>query len=252
MKRTAVCLNFIIALTIGAILALPIIAVADDTGLTASWNFNVESDKVLAATTGDAVGTIHNLGTNAKWINGKNGKALLFTGAKGEHNCGGVQFDKSPVDFTKSFTVETTIKFLPDAPYREFKEIISWCDAERGPGMRIYNFYGMMTIRTGDGDKNLADVRTNSSAVKIPADRWFHLVVTYDSEAEKAVIYFDGSKVAEGPLKITPRVKSSSLALGSYRAGYANAMRGAIDDLKIYAKAKNENEVAEAYLTNIQ
>lgn len=225
--------NIVIA---GAIIGCASLTAAEKAVPTARWGFNEIKNNRIAPAVGKVQGRVMPQG-EYKLIDGVSGKALQFSG-----KVGGVMLPKVPVDFTKSFTIVTTLKMDKAAAepknYRKFKDIWGNCGT-RGPGIRLTVFYGNLQFNTGDGKKS-SSVISRSSEYRIPLDKYFQLTVTYDGKM--VTIYADGRKIAAKTMQIT--ASRLPLCVGSCN-GSAYGFLGAIDDLAIYDRALSAGEVAE-------
>ena len=205
----------------------------------ARWGFDAIANNRIAPVSGKVQGRVAPRG-EYKLIEGVSGKALHF-GSK----VGGVMLPGLKVDLTKSFTIAAVIKMDKAAAepknYRKFKDIWGNCGT-RGPGARLTVFYGNLQFNSGDGKKS-SSVITNQASYKIPLEKFFQVVVTYDGN--EVVIYADGKKVASKVMKVT--ASAAPLCIGSCNAA-AYGFMGAVDDLAIYDYAMNGEEVAKLAL----
>ncbi len=204
---------------------------------------------MVAAVVGGKPAELVNPGTNSKFVEGRDGQALLVLGAGKERNSvGGAIVHHFDFDFSQPFSIVIVFKVNKDAEYRAFKDIVGVSDGERGPGFRVTYFYGKLCLRSGNGTQ-VESVETNPSKVSVTPDVWHHLAVTADGKTGR--IYLDGIEVASGALSITP-TSGRNIALGSFRFGYAYALQGALDDVMIFNRVKDAKEIAADYLEQFE
>ncbi len=83
------------------------------------------------------------------------------------------------------------------------------------------------------------------STLDRPRNEWHHLVVTYDRNAGLARVYVDGSLAQERAFTITPDT-DYDLYLGKRATDYQR-LRGLLDEVRVYNRALNEQEVQSLY-----
>ena len=196
----------------------------------------------------DAVGGCNGKAVRLAQAEGLSGKALYFpqTDKKAHHAVCGVTIPVPPQTFVNPFTVTLWMKLDDTRDYRQFRELL-FLGGGRGPGFRLTYFYNSLGARTGDG-KKVVSVGTNSSTVVVPSGRWCQVAVVYDGE--RCRIYLDAVLKAEGAIRFTQG--KGLLSVGSYNNGYTYPLQGALDELKIYGKALDAAEVAEAFLAEMR
>jgi len=81
----------------------------------------------------------------------------------------------------------------------------------------------------------------------IPTGRWVHLAGTFDGKAMR--IYVDGEErgVMDRPGPIN--TNAFHLVLGNYDVGHAAHFSGLLDEVKLYNRALNSDEIRSAYLS---
>lgn len=87
-----------------------------------------------------------------------------------------------------------------------------------------------------------------SRALSIPPQRWTHVAVVYDRFlVDRVRLYVDGQQVARGmPFRAGPgyaMIRSVRIGTMAERVG---AYRGMVDEVKVYARALTEEEIAAA------
>ena len=179
---------------------------------------------------------------------GLSGQALYFpqTEKKARNTVCGVAIPVSPETFARPFTVTLWVRLDNTGDFRQFRELL-FLGGGRGPGFRLTYFSNSLCARSGDG-KTVVSVGTNSSTVIVPTERWCQVAVAYDGKTCR--IYLDAVLKAEGAIVFT-RGKGA-LSVGSYNSGFCYPLQGALDELKIYGKALEAAEIAEAFLAEMR
>ena len=216
-----------------------------------AWNFEKVEGKVVKSCIGPD-GVIINPGKNARIVPGRSGGSALYIGggwSSADRNKNGALVipDFAP-KADRPFTIAFDVKIDADPKnrnYRKFKTLVEAANGERGPGFRVYIFYGSIQFRTGDGKNKMKHVAANSSTVRIPQDRWARIVITYTGKT--ASLYLNGVRVGHGAMEIMPGTQKN-LIFGSYRSGFANPATAAYDNITVYDRALTGSEVAEDYL----
>lgn len=222
-----------------------------------AWNMeNIQGSTVKACVGPD--GRIVNAGVNASVVPGRAGGSALHIGggwtAADRNKNGSLVIPKFAPRHDQSFTIIFDFKLDADEGnknFRKFKTLVEAADGERGPGFRVFIFYGALTFRTGDGKKAMQHVSASSATVRIPNQRWSRLAVVHNAADKSATLYLDGAKVAHGAMNIKPS-RQKNLVFGSYREGFANPATAAYDNIKLYDKALTAGEVAADYLNTLK
>ena len=222
-----------------------------------AWNMeNIQGSVVKACIGPD--GRIVNSGKNASAVPGRSGgTALHITGGwtnEDRNKNGALVIPKFAPRHDQSFSIVFDFKLDADEGnknFRKFKTLVESADGERGPGFRVFIFYGSLTFRTGDGKKDMQHVAASSATVRIPTQRWARLAVVHNAEDKTATLYLDGVKVAHGAMNIKPS-RQKNLVFGSYREGFANPATAAYDNIKLYDKALTAGDVAADYLDTLK
>ncbi|MCB0416401.1 MAG: LamG domain-containing protein [Bdellovibrionaceae bacterium] len=107
------------------------------------------------------------------------------------------------------------------------------------------------------GSRIYVDIDTSnnrfSTTSTISANRWYHLVVTYDgsqSAANRVRVYFNGQEDGSSPFNETSTSipnRSSSLHIGMLNAAYGNGFHGLIDEVSIYTSVLSPADVKDAF-----
>lgn len=220
-----------------------------------AWNFEkVEGDVVKACIGPD--GKIINPGKNARIVPGRNGGNALYIGggwtAADRKKNGALVIPKFAPQPDKPFTLVFDFKFDADpknTTYRKFQTIVDVCNSERGPGFRVYTFYGSFQISTGNGKKITQTVATKGATVRIPKDCWLQLAVV--STGTTATLYLNGAKVAHGSFSIIPGTQKN-LSFGSYHSGLTYPATAAYDNIALYDQALTDSQIAQMYLETVK
>jgi len=124
------------------------------------------------------------------------------------------------------------------------RELVEVKESRRGPGRELRPEQFSFRPEALLGTVRLAPLR----AVAVAADRWTHVAVVYDRFVlDRMRLYVDGRLVARAvPWGSAPGFADvRTLRLGTWveRNG---AYRGMIDEVKIYARALSEEEIAQS------
>ena len=181
---------------------------------------------------------------NTQWGEGRDegSKVLYFSGAADKTRKGGCArlYTGKTVDFSKPFTLMYYFKLDKKVPRASNKEMVSCSNGENGAGFRTMFCWNRICFWIGDGKKR-TELNTNPSKVKVARGVWQHLSVTFDNG--KAVIYFNGTRVAERDKMMPIAAHPAVMDIGSYKRGYAYNFHGAVSDVKIFNKALTDKEI---------
>jgi hypothetical protein len=207
-------------------------------GLVAYWRFDEDAgDTVRDVSGGARHGKIKG---DVKRVKGRVGNAIHVNGEKG---CGVVVADAPGLNPTAAITVEAWIK--PDKLKREAQFEIVNKASDQGPGYRFgIAWGGGLRFLSGHGyGKEFWAVTSNAAMAPVTRGIWHHVASTYDGQVYR--LYLDGVEVASksGPA-IT--INRKALTIGSYSQGYAYVFNGAIDEVKVYNRAKSAAEIFRA------
>ena len=98
------------------------------------------------------------------------------------------------------------------------------------------------TIRNGDGD-----VSSIAGSSVLPQETWRHVVVTADGE--RLHLYEDGKLVASTPCAAMAVSDSDTTVWFGTNPRASQVWNGRIDELALFDRALNENEIAALYRT---
>ena len=239
---------------LSALLAVGTLLAAAEVAPVGAWNFEQVKKNVVKATAGPD-GKIINLGKNARIVPGRSGGSALYIGGGWDNSDrntnGALVISNFAPEYDKPFTIIFDFKLDADPEnknYRKFKTLVEAASGERGPGFRVYIFYGSLQFRTGDGKNNMKHVAANSSTVRIPTACWSRLAIVYTGKT--ATLYVNGTQAAHGAMEIM-KCNQKNLVFGSYRAGFANPATAAYDNIAVYDQALSASEIAENYLETL-
>ena len=245
MKKTnkSMLRNIIIVLAISCVAMLgasPLFAdVTYEDSLVAYWDFDEGSDTVAGDATGVNNGTLVN---GSVWTTGPYGGALSFDGVD---DCVRVtDSDDLSFNIVRSYAVSawvyktntgygTVIDKGVNTPYREYRIGIS------------DTFLAILTGKyTGDWGN------VWYPALSVPLNTWAHITVTWDGNLVN--LYYNGLFNQSTTYIGTPKNGNADLYIGSRSDGSANFFNGLIDDVAIWNRALDVDEIASIYDVGVQ
>ncbi len=211
----------------------------NETGLVGMWHF----DEGEGTTVYDSSG----MGNNGKiagvkWVEGKSGSALDFSGEKGYVDCG----DSPSLLIGRPLSIEAWIK--PSKPNSRQEAIVT---ASKG-GDAIYylsigeGVNGRIFFWREEEDGTDFYIRSNSTILDTD---WHHIVAVDDGTNFK--IYIDGNldkSEDESGYSQTPDAITSCY-IGNYQENWGSVYKftGIIDEVRIYNRELSDPEVKEHY-----
>jgi hypothetical protein len=194
-------------------------------GLVAYWKFDEGSGTAVKDSAGSNDGKI----VNAKWVDGKFGKALDFNGEDAY-----VEIPNAPaLGLTKALSIEAWVKHR-GTDFKQWEAIV--CKGDHAYRLHFSSDDQSFDLGLNDG----TDVK---SGVKPDADKWYFVVATYDGKESK--IYVDGKLAATGddaPSEVADTDAAINIGQNSDQEG--RFFNGVIDEVKIYNRALSADEVA--------
>jgi hypothetical protein len=188
----------------------------------------------------DSVGKNHGKIVNAKWVDGKVGKALDFDANSY------VEVPTAPaLNPTPAISIEVWVKHRGES-IKMYETILAKGDSS-------------YRIHTNDLDQSIAFDLTGKnpngtnlywklpSKVKPEPDKWYFIAATYDGQ--QGNIYVDGKLAATstaenvGPLP----TNTWALCIGEHQEIPGRNFNGLIDEVKIYDRALSPEEVAKHF-----
>ena len=219
----------------------------NNSGLVGYWKF----DEGSGTSAGDASGN-KNTGTitGASWVNGKLGKALSFNGSTDYVNGG---TDSSLNMGSGNFSV--SLWFLSRGDVAGAVQILYHKGESGTAGKRYtlcfdnYNSCSADTINFEiDDDSTKKYVCSQNVAAY---NTWYHVVGVRDGNNLR--LYINGSEDPNSPTDITGYGNINSardLGIGGgwvNEVGWANFLKGSIDDVRIYNRALTQAEITKLY-----
>jgi hypothetical protein len=200
------------------------------------WKFDEsEGVQVKDSSENGVNGTISKDMLNVKRVEGKSGMALSFN--LNDKKNGAVVLpgvaEKNGY-FAKGMTVEAWIKMNSTLKREGTFEIVSNTVSDRGPGVRLLITWGMLALRSGEGDESgkTWEASSKPSTHAMKPDVWYHVAGVYDGSVFS--VYLDGELVGQSEPEKTLTKGTPDIYIGSYNNGYAYGFDGLIDEVAIY------------------
>ena len=213
--------------------------------LIAHWSFDEGKGLETADVSGNGNhATIAKSSVGTKWVEGRTGNALAFSGnqeTRGENGCVAVK-GMGKHDFGKGLTVEAWIKPSKAMRREGTYEIVTNTVSDRGTGFRFRASWDALQLVSGEGGEGETwGAGSNASKTRLAKEVWHHVAGTYDGSVFR--VYLDGEEVgaSEPDLKLTRG--RGVVSIGAYRDGYAYGFEGVIDDVRIYDGALSPLQV---------
>jgi len=240
---------FLLSATVGLLAAVAPAALqadpADAPKLVAHWTFDEGEGGVVADRSGHAnSGDIANDMRGAAWVQGRNGKALAFTGSQETRNENGCVTVKGMgrYDFTGGITVTAWIKTSGARRREGTYEIVSNTVSDRGTGFRFRISWDALHLFSGEGGQGRTwGASSNPAHVNIKSDTWYHVAGTYDGSVFR--VYLDGEEVGVSERGLPLTKGRDVICIGAYRDGYAYGFEGVIDEVRVYDSALPHVEI---------
>ncbi len=206
-------------------------AAEKEAGLIASWKF----DEGEGTTAKDSAGKNHGKIVNAKWVDGRVGKALDFNGQDSL-----VEVPNAPaLSLTKAVSIEAWVKHRGTTS-------MPW-EAILTKGDSAYRLHlDEVDQSFGLGLNGVGEWWNLQSGVKPDPDKWYFVVATFDGK--QACLYVDGKQAAatkECPSEIM--TNGYGINIGENNEVPGRHFNGTIDEVKIYDRALSPKEVAEHF-----
>jgi hypothetical protein len=198
----------------------------DPKSIVGIWLFDEgKGDNVKDSSGNGHDGTI--IGRGSKWVDGKYGKALEFTGAN-HVDCG----NAASLDMKgQSITLAALVK-TDGFPIGEWHAI-----AQKGKGPGSYQLH----FNSIGGFLNWNPVPNTplQHEVDLTDGKWHYIVAVFNDRASKSFLYLDGKLAAVGVEQARIGTNKDNLRLGADWAP-RDIWRGVIDEIAILSKALSE------------
>jgi PKD repeat protein len=218
-------------------------------GLVGYWNFDEGSGNILhdSSSYGND-GTIYG---NPTWTTGISGNAINFDGINDWVDCGNDASLSPLTAITLAAWYKPTISWSGGGPdpiidkpinSNDWNELyqyhLSVCgDLYPGP---IANHLGISLYIDIDGSYKLIKSPENM----VSFNQWSFIVATYDGTTMK--LYIDNELISSIPVSGTMTNYNQNLRIAKYKGGSEEIfLPGVIDEIRIYNRALNENEIIE-------
>ena len=218
---------------------------AEAKGPVAYWSFDEGTGSRVEDTSENGNhGTVANEMRSVKWVDGRSGKALAFTGKQSTRN------EKGCVtipglghhDFSTGMTIEGWIKLDPTIVRNGGYEIVSSTVSDRGPGFRFRIAWQALWFGSGEGGAGTTWGGASTPAqTPIKAEVWYHIAGTYDGSVFR--VYLDGAEVGASEPNLQLTKGQPTVFIGAYCGGYAYGFEGVIDEVKIYDHARSAVQI---------
>ncbi len=212
----------------------------DESGLALYYTFNHTTGSgtlksALKNTSVNLDGTLKNMNNSSAWVpSGKgDGISLLVSSTDNALKMDGVDDyveipTETPLNFTKNFTIETWVK-----PTKDYGYLLQ----KGGNGFRLFFTPQIMFEFTGKDDNKNYYIGKGSATL----NQWNHIAVTFDGKIGK--VYLNGIKTEEKTLNMdVASFPSDNLLLGN-NLNRNGAMKGELDELRIWNKVKTQAEI---------
>ncbi len=197
-------------------------------GLVGYWPMDEGSGEEVADASGNG-----NDGTakDTRWVDGKYDSALEFNGVA------------SIVD----------IPYFAEVTPAEGATMAAWIfptDTTRSCVVGQFSAYGVAMF---DGLQLKSVIWGDDwveAGITVPQEKWSHLAMTWDTNANHRTMVLNGEVVAERPNAIPVPQVQINLGIGKWAAnfGWEDMFMGIIDDVKLWNRVLTADEIAEASL----
>jgi len=207
---------------------------AREPGLAAEWTF----DDVQGPAAADASGNDNDLQiTHAVVVPGVRGAALRFIGLG---SCASAPHSGA-FCIADALTIEAWVQPTKFPPPDDYATIVrkEGAFALRFGGGAMRSSIGLLVWMDGAPD------RLESPPLRWRAGEWHHVAGTFDGKQMR--LYVDGREVASLPIEAPASVDVSGDACFVGGCGVKWPFRGAIDEVRIYERCLDANEIAARY-----
>lgn len=227
-------------------------------GLVGYWNFDEGSGLTASDSSGN--GNSGTLVNGPSWVTGKEGEALLFDGSNDY-----VSIPDSSTLRVQQFTICLWI-FMNERPYEHsvYNHVamvnkLHWLTGYSYPEGSAFGYKfdfeypnsmdDDLVITVGDGTLQRFPVKYNS-ITDLTLNNWHFIAGTFDGSIFK--IYIDGNlKASSEPVSYSIVYDDTPLAIGTeIRATGPGNFKGIMDEVMIYNRALNSQEIYKLYISD--
>jgi len=205
--------------------------------LMASYNFEEGSGTTVIDKSGNYhTGTITGAATYV--TAGKNGKAISFPGASYISIN-----DTNKLDLTTNFTLSAWIKPTSLSGWRTLilKDAVDH---------HTYALYANTHLNTPTAEINTGTLVYDTQGIsKIPLNTWTHIAMSYNGSTLR--LYINGVQVSSRVVSIAAQASNGKLYIGGNLI-WGEYFKGQMDDVRIYNKALNLNEITSDMNSAVQ
>lgn len=237
MNKTllSVSISFIICGTVGA----------EEAKLLAYWPMNEGKGVKINDVSGNKYNGILLNPQNSEWVDGPSGKALYFKNTPKKTPIGknaAVKIAKlGQYDFEKGFSITALVKTPPKMERNGRYEIFGNNYSRKGLGFHLFIGWQMLMFYCCNGKKT-AIAKSLISENVIKPDTWYHVAAVYNRKSSK--IYLNGQLVGSNENAIFAK-GLNYISIGAANAGAHYGFDGIISDVRLYAGAMKDIEIAK-------
>jgi len=174
-------------------------------------------------------------------VNGNSNSAVILDGTSNSY----LQYKyNNKLDLPNEFTICAWVK--PTSLPSTFAQIVGRWITAGGSGNATFS----LTVRTtGQLEGNTHDGSVTTQATSnsnVPVSQWSHLVMLRESSGELR-LYLNGTLVGTRNGSVPPQMSSVPLTIGRYGNVMGDQFRGAIDNVRIYTRALNGQEITSLF-----
>ncbi len=196
-------------------------------GLVAGWSLN-EGTGISA---GDASGNVNTLtlANGATWANGKYNGGLSLNGSTNAY-----ALDSASLDLSSSYTLTAWVN---PATLNNYQTVLIKEGASGGCGywLQITNNQISSGFNGGGG------CLEHTASANLQTGIWYHLAVVFDDIANTYNIYLNGNLLSSQSETSAPVPNNQNLTIG--QTAYGENWNGLLDEVRIYNRALNANEI---------
>ncbi|HGE71362.1 TPA: LamG domain-containing protein [Candidatus Poribacteria bacterium] len=225
MKRTII---IILSLALLFVLSLPTLSAINIKDALGIWKMDEGSGKTVKDVTGS--GNDGEITGNVKWVDGKEGKALEFSG-------GNVKVAHKESLNLETFSMTAWLK-VPSVvnPYQMVMGKEAWPN-------RNYSMW-LLPDKVNVGITEPADRQIQSIAVVVDG-KWHHVAATYDKKNLK--LFVDGEPSGQTALNSKPLTCEAPFMIGAQPPGGSGPVQGIIDEVSLFKVGLSDEDIKKIY-----